>query len=208
MEPGRQSKVLKWSVIIGIIIVLNLFFNYAISLVYPAPDYNVFCPQSQIVNPPENQTGCLKAGGQWTVYPASAVPTPATTITPVTPTNSVANSPASVKSVPMIPATSQPTGYCDATYTCGNNYTTAMNLYDRNIFIALVSLGVISILVGLFWRTTDAVSVGLSFGGVVSLIIGSGRYWSEAGNILKVVILAVALVALIWVGVRKFKDKE
>lgn len=202
MEYGRQSKVLKWSVIIGIVVVLNLFFNYALSLIYPAPDYNAFCPQSQINNPPENQTACLKAGGQWTVYPASPTPMPAT------PTNKATNGTATGKGLPVIPATSQPTGYYNVTYTCSNNYSAAMNIYDRNIFIALISLGVISIVIGLFWRTTDAVSIGLSFGGVISLLIGSGRYWSEAGNILKVVILAVALVALIWLGVRKFSNES
>jgi hypothetical protein len=46
-----QSKLLKWSLILGIVIVTNLFVNYSISLVVSEPQYNDFCPQTYAPTP-------------------------------------------------------------------------------------------------------------------------------------------------------------
>jgi hypothetical protein len=179
-----HSRALKWSIIIAIIIVLNLFFNYAITLVYPTPQYSDFCPANQVVASPANQKDCLAVGGQWTQ-----------TVSP--------QDPAAVKSLPAI---SQTTGYCDQYYTCNKAFTAASDAFGKNVFIILVVLGIISIVSSIFLKSSTVVSVGLSLGGVLSLIIASARYWGEAGNLLRVLILALALVALIWVGLRKFKN--
>ncbi len=180
----KQSRVLKWSLIIGVVIVLNLFFNYAISLIYPSPEYQKFCPDEQVISPPATKTQCVAIGGQWTenTYP---------------------------KGEPIVEGVKQPPqvqGYCNPTYTCQKNYDAVRKVYERNVFVALIILGIISLLCGMFLKIGQAVSVGLSFGGVLSLVIASMRYWSEAGNMLRVVILAIALIALIWVGVKKFQD--
>ncbi|MEI6420319.1 MAG: hypothetical protein WCO30_01670 [bacterium] len=59
----------KWSLVLAIVIVSNIFFAYAISLVYPAPEYNKFCPQNQ-VNPALNdELSCTGVGGQWNAVP-------------------------------------------------------------------------------------------------------------------------------------------
>jgi hypothetical protein len=42
---NTQPRILKWSLIAGLVIVINLFFGYSLSLVYKQPDYNTFCPQ-------------------------------------------------------------------------------------------------------------------------------------------------------------------
>lgn len=48
-----ENRIGKWSVIFGIVIVLNLFFNYALSLVYKQPSYESFCqPQAPVVSEP------------------------------------------------------------------------------------------------------------------------------------------------------------
>lgn len=182
-NPRRQSKVLKWALIIGIVIVLNLFFNYAISLVYPSPQYEKFCPNEQVISPPTSKKECVAIGGQWTenTYPVDGP-------------------------VKTMPAGQEVKGYCNPNYTCQKNLETMNKSYQRNVFITLVLLGIASIIVGIFVQITDAVSVAFSLGGVLSLVIASIRYWSEAGNLLKVILLAVALGALIWVGIKKFRE--
>ena len=60
-----QSKVLKWSLIIGIVIVLNLFFNYVLSLAYKNPKFEAFCPVSQVIENISTQKQCVDVGGQW-----------------------------------------------------------------------------------------------------------------------------------------------
>ncbi len=178
-----QSKVLKWSVIMGIVIVLNLFFNYTLSLVYKSPDYNVFCPSSQVVNIPETQEACVLEGGQWTnnayYYDKFTAPSEV-----------------------------QPKGYCDLQYTCRADYESASSNYNRNIFVALVLLGALSVLAGNFFQSNAVVSNGLALGGVLSFIIASMRYWSAANDFIRVVILAIALGLLIWVAMKKFKNQN
>src|SRR4051812_20661874 len=105
---NNQSKVLRWTTIIGITIVLNLFFNYALSLAYKSPDFLAYCPNPQVITQPTTQKSCTDQGGQWTdnVYG---------------------------KPVPV--GETQPGGYCDLQYTCRQNFDTAQKSYDRNVFV-------------------------------------------------------------------------
>lgn len=175
-----KPKVLKLALIIGIVIVLNLFFNYAISLFYKEPNYDVFFAQPQVVQQINTKEECLKVGGQWNegsaVYPQTN-PAPAST--------------PDIKS------------FCNPNFTKQQEFDQAREIYNRNIFIILVVLGAIFLLVGAF-VVNEIVSLGLSWGGVLSLIIASMRYWSDADNWVKVLILAIALVTLFWIAIKKF----
>jgi hypothetical protein len=172
-----HSSLMKWSLIFGIVIVMNLFFNYAISLVYKAPDYNDYYRSEQVVPNIDNQNDCVAVGGQWSASTPQVVSD-----------NGIA------KTV---------TGYCDPNYTKQQQYDAATKSYDRTVFIILVVLGVISVVGGVL-ASNIVLSLAFSWGGVLSLFIASVRYWSDANNILKVLILAVALGSLIWTAVKKF----
>jgi hypothetical protein len=160
-ETQYSSRLVKWSLIIGIVIVMNLFFNYAISLVYKAPDYDIYFPSSQVVPVIVTQADCIAVGGQWN------------------------------------------SGYCNQEYTKQLQYDAAQKNYDRVVFIALVILGVLSIVAGTIFEN-EVLSLAFSWGGVFSLFIASLRYWSDANNFLKVIILAIALGSLIWTAIKKF----
>ncbi len=184
-QTPRKSNFLKWSLIIGIVIVLNLFFTYALSLVYTVPSFDDFCGNAQAAIV-DTQQSCLKVGGQWT-----QTATPQAMVSPGT-----------------VPSRAPDVnGYCNPTFTCQKNFDAVNKIYDRNVFVVLVVLGIVSIVFGIFLKIPDAVTIGLSLGGVLALIIASVRYWSEAESILKVIILAVALIALIWVGIKKFSEQ-
>ncbi len=127
---------------------------------------------------------CTEAGGSWSenTYP-------------VAPDKSGVSNPVQVN------------GYCNATYTCGNNFNDAEGMYNRNVFIMLIILGILSLVLGAYaTHLSSVVSLGFSFGGVLSLIIGSMRYWSNMQDVLRVVVLAVALAALVWIGIKKIKE--
>ena len=181
-----QSKVLKWALIIGIVIVLNMFFNYTLSLVYKTPDYSSFCPQQQVNQVVNDQNTCVAQGGQWN-----------------------ANFP-QVKVGDTIPISqiTAPQGYCNLQFTCGNNYNTAQKTYDRNVFITLVILGALCVALGSFLNSNVLISYAFSLAGVLSFIIASMRYWTSADDLIKVIILAIALAILIWVAFKKFKDNQ
>lgn len=176
----KNLNILKWVLIVSIVIVLNLFFNVATRLGYPEPIWENFCPQKQVNISPANQDECLSVGGAWNEN----------------------NYPVPDKGIREI----QPTGYCDATFTCGKAYNEVHKIYNRNVFVVMVVLGLISIIAGFLTSNISAVSLGLSFGGVISLLIGSIRYWSDMHEYLRLIILALALVALIWLGVKKIRE--
>lgn len=166
MTSTKTTTALRWALIVAIIIILNLFFNYAISLVYDAPDRDMYFS----VN---TEDECAEIGGDWNEFEEKT-----------------------------LSSAGERAGYCDA----NSAYNEAREPYERNVFIALVILGVISLGIGVLISGTSVVATGLSFGGVLSLIIGSLRYWSSADDIIRLLILAIALALLIWLGITKFKD--
>ncbi len=183
METQKKSRFLKVAVIIGIVVVLNLFFNYALSLIYKSPDYLAFCPNSQVIKQITTQEECTTNGGQWNSNEV-AVPVEKGSL-----------------ATPALPA-----GYCNQNYTCQKKFDEASRVYDRNVFITLVILGAISLIVGVVLSANVVLSSGLAYGGVLSFIIASTRYWSSADDLIKVVILAIALALLIYIAIKKFKD--
>ena len=177
----KNINILKWALVLGIVIVLNLFINVSIALVYDQPEWDKFCVQKQVTVAPNTQEKCVADGGAWTE-----------------------NVGYSVDSKPV--NVSEPKGYCDVNFTCQKNYSEASSVYNRNVFIILVVAGVLSLGAGFFLAQYSAVSFGLSFGGVLSFVIGSVRYWSDMDDYIRVIILGLALVALIWLGIKKIKD--
>lgn len=185
ISPRKNVNILKWLLIVSIVIVLNLFFNFAISSFYHAPKYNDFCKAEQVNVQPTSKEACVAGGGQWNE--SSTVEKPI---------------PANVKEAQKL----QTTSYCDITFTCQKNFETARNLYERNVFVILVILGVASLIAGFVFSAISVVSLGLSLGGVLSLVIASIRYWSAMDEYIRVIILGLALIVLIWIGIKKFKE--
>lgn len=183
MSSSRNT-IIGWALTLAIVVVLNLFFSYAIMLVYEEPTYEKFCSEKQVRVVPQTQTECTTSGGQWVDgeyggkygYPVPASPD------------------------------GKFVSYCNENYTCSNNYDSARALYNRNVFVALVLLGLVSFLVGFYVKQSFSVTMGLILGGVLSFIIGSIRYWSDMQPYLQVIILGLALVALIWFGIWKLND--
>ena len=172
-----HSKALSWTIVAALVIVVNLFFYYAIATVYPQPKVDAFCPaqpQSYLY-----AASCVGAGGQWT------------------------NNQLTPKEVTDAVKAGQPLGWCDPNFACNQNYAHALGAYDRNVFVVLIVLSLAVIAAGLF-VSVDVLSIGFSWAGVVSLIVASLRYWSDAANWMRVVILALALVLLVWLAVKKF----
>lgn len=187
-KPKKNINVLKWILIISIMIVLNLFFNYAVSIVYKEPKFDQFCKPEQVNVVPTNRNECVSKGGQWTESASLE-------------SNQNNQQTADPKSVNTKVISS-----CDLNFTCSKNFETALNLYNRNVFILLIIFGIISLLLGFWLSQFTAVSLGLSLGGVLSLIIGSTRYWTQMSDYIRLIILGIALGLLVWLGIKKIKD--
>lgn len=176
----HHSGVIKWAFIIGIAIVINLFLTYLVRVVYHEPLLENFCLEKQVNEVIETKEACVEIGGQWNEN--------------------------NVKSVPQRGDVLEPNGYCNTTFTCQKQFDDVNKVYNRNVFIVFVVAGIVLLGGSVFLAGAEAVSLGLSFGGVLALIIGSTTYWSDMDDILRVVILGFALAALIFVAWKKFRE--
>lgn len=174
INTSKQSSFVKISIIVAIVIVMNLFFNYAVSLVYNEPTMDSFIKPAQVVESITTKEKCVSVGGQW-----------------------------SENATPIEKGKTEIQGYCNENYTKQLNYDTARKVYEKKVFITLIILGIISLIAAGF-LTISILSAAFAWGGVLSLIIASMRYWSQADNLAKVIILALALGILIWLAVKKF----
>lgn len=190
--PKKRINFKKFILVVGIIIVLNLFFNYGVATFYDEPKYDDFCKPELSSKSYNSEDECKNAGGMWsanqTLYDKRAL----------------------IESEPTAPLAInqfEPKGWCDVQYSCRKDFETANSLYNRNVFIVLIIAGVISIVVGFLVGQSEAVSLGLSFGGILSLIIGSIRYWSDMNDYLRFIILGIALAVLVYIGIKKFRNE-
>lgn len=174
VSDKKPSKFVHISIIIAIVIVINLFSNYAVSLIYKEPVYNAFVTPTQVVENITTKEKCISVGGQWSenVYPE-------------------------------VKGQTKVEGYCNAEYTKQLNYDAARASYEKKVFITLIIFGVLLLVLAGF-MSIQILSIAFAWGGVLSLIIASMRYWSSADTLFKVIILALALILLIWLAVKKF----
>lgn len=181
-SPKKTPSFVKWALILGIAIVINLFLTYLVRVIYHEPAYTDFCPEKQVHEAIETKEECLQIGGQWNEnIETKAVPQPA-------------GEPFRV------------VGYCNENFICDQQFQDTNRVYNRNVFVVFVIAGMLLLIGSAFLAGAETISLALSFGGVLALIIGSIRYWSDMNDILRVVILGVALVALIFVAWKKFRD--
>ena len=180
------NSILKWSLVLGIVIVLNLFFAYAMKVVYEAPEWDQYCKEKQVIERVDTEEACLVEGGQWNanIY------------------NKGIQRGVELEMMPV------EEGYCNLNFVCQNEYKDAQENYEKNVFMTLIGLGVLSIIISFLIANTVVVSMGLSLGGVLSFVVASIRYWQFASEYLQVIILGLALAVLIWLGVKKFGESE
>lgn len=169
-------KFKKIALAIGIVIILSIFFNYGIYTFYKPPKYESFCPQDLFSKTAATESDCTKNGGLWH---------------------------ASGPEVPVITDEKRPTAWCDIAYQCNKDFQVVRDVYNRNVFVILTILGILSLLAGIYIISVDAVTNGFLFGGILSIIIGAIRYWSAMDDYLRFIISGIALILLIWVGYKK-----
>ena len=96
--------------------------------------------------------------------------------------------------------------HCSNKLDCHLGYQELQDKHDLVVFVVAIILGVLAIVVGVLLKK-DAISTGILAGGVLLLLYGTIRYWRHADDILKFILLGIALAVLIWLGYKKF-DKR
>lgn len=174
LQPRKQSILVRYAVLGGIVILINLFAVYALKVAYPEPMYDDFCKVEQVKKTFATEEECVGNGGQWN---------------------------ASSGEKEMLQS-----AYCNADFTCSKEHSEAYSLYSRNVFIVFVAFGLFLLVGSLFVSGSTLVASGLSFAGTLALIIGSMGYWSDMNDILRLVVLGVALVTVLYLAWKKFED--
>jgi hypothetical protein len=179
-EERRAPKFVRWVVMLGIIIALNIFLFVGRSLVLSEPKQQDFCQTSNYNVPPQDARSCVAAGYTWNGTDMPAPPT--------------------VSKPPM------PTGYCDVYAKCQKKFDAAHEQFALYAFVFGIALGIAAIVISVLPLGSSIVSAGLSYGGVLSLVVASAQYWGDAGNLLRFGISFIALAALIYIGIKRFRD--
>ncbi len=174
----NHPKFVRWALMIGIVVILNVFFSVVLALAFPAPVYDDFCPRVNVS--PTDAATCDAQGGEWTAY----APVPAY----------------------ADPSSPKMTGYCDMYAKCQKPYQEASDQHALYAFLLMIALGLVALVAGFMPIGSSIVSTGLSYGGVIALVIGSAEYWGTAGNWLRLAIATIGLVALLYIGWRRFRD--
>ena len=179
------EKVKSIALAISIAIVINIFFNYGIFTFYKEPEWNDFCvdrPYPLI----ENRQDCETAGGKWSDQAFQEVPRPA---------------------APLEEGKGKFQGYCDYQFYCRQEFEGKHSVYNRNVFLILLVLGLATLFIGIYSKKSESVANGLLFGGILSIIIGTIRYWSNMDDYLRFIFSGIALALLIYIGYKKFKNE-
>lgn len=169
-------KFVRWALMLGIVVILNVFFFVLVSVVFPEPKYEDFCVAAAKPAPqPINQAACEAADGIWNPTPEYSPKTDAA-------------------------------GYCDLYAKCQKPYETAREAHALKAFVLMIALGLLALIVGLMPLGSSMVASGLSYGGVLAFVVGSMSYWGTADSWVRLAIAGVGLVALLYIGIRRFKD--
>ena len=77
------------------------------------------------------------------------------------------------------------------------------------MFIISLIFGILVIVGRTIFISTNSISRGLMFGSLMFIIYGTGRYWNYMDDLVRFIILSIALVVLIYVSYwtsKKMKD--
>ena len=198
-KKKKQTHVF-FSILIGVAIavLISLFYNYSFKLIYPNPTIDMGAyndAQQKCYNTYNKQVyikdQCLNEGGSWYQY---ASPNGTTLV--------------DGKEVQIMGRCEYATKVQECLKQAGPNPydNTARDLQTRYRSFGALILGIILVVISMFIRNVLAVSIGLSLGGISLLLTGTIYFWRDMPGLMRVIILALGLAAIIFFAVRKLKN--
>ena len=190
---------------IAIALVFVFFVGFGIATFYKAPKYEDFCPQKEFKEI-LTQEKCEAEKGKWTSYergipkPAAAMGDNQLLCTKLSDTGK--NVTLNCETLQQI----QQAGYCDLYFYCSQDFQKVNEKYTRNVFIVASGIGIIALIIG-FALGMASVSAGLMGGGVLTILYGTIRYWSDLPDYGRFIILGITLAILIWLGYKRIKKE-
>ncbi len=165
--------------VICFLVLVTTFTTRLFQLVFHKPEYNAFCPDSLYSKQYTNEANCIADGGQWSPY---------------------AVAPMQVDEVR--PAKDAVTGSCNITYTCNKQYEEANKIFERNMFIATVAIGLALLLISTF-IAMRLLSIALMVSGGFIAIFGALRYFGNVPELVRVIFLGIGIAILVYIIVKR-----
>jgi len=189
---------------VGIAIVLAFFVGFGIATFYASPQYEDFCGEREKSVNRVTQENCDELGGKWNseefARPIARIESNQLLCTKISEKDDALT--LNCQSQEEI----QNQGYCDRNFYCRQEFDDVREVYNRNVFIAATGLGIIAIIIG-FALTVTGVSSGIMGGGILAIIYGTLRFWSDLPDYGRFIILGLTLGLLIWLGYKKTHKK-
>jgi len=198
-----MSKFKQVFLAIAIAIVFVFFVGFGIATFYKTPKYEDFCGEREKFIDTVTEQTCDELGGKWN---SGDFARPITRVE----SNQLLCTKTSEKddAVTLNCQTQEELdnrGYCDRDFVCRGEFDDVREIYNRNVFIVATGIGIIVLIIG-FALKMASVSSGLMSGGILAIIYGTIRYWSDLPDFGRFVILGITLIILIWLGYKKLKQ--
>jgi hypothetical protein len=185
----KTSSIKKTILGIGIALLLVLFWGYSVHTFYERPESDDFCKDTK----PMIEVDYCEDYDEEVIHPEFRGPVPVP----------------GGKGCYCYEVDKEGNKKCETAnpeYTkCWESYDVSREKHEKNSFIVLVILGLLSIFVGGVLLKVEAVSSGIMGGGVLTLLYAALRFWGSLPDYGRLLILGVALATLIWLGYKKFK---
>ena len=184
-----MSKVKQVLLAVGIAIIFALFVGYGIATFYKSPKYEDYCKGKEYPRPYIETEPNIKNTNCGYVKPDEKL---------VVECNEKKGD---------IMANYTDKGCIESYYCemCNKEYRDKQEIYDRNVFIITLILGLAAIIVGGIVLTITSVSSGLMGGGMLTVIYGTIRYWGFMPDVVRFIELGIVLIVLIWIGYKKIR---
>jgi len=189
---------------IAIAIIFVFFIGFGIATFYTSPQYEDFCGEREKFVDIITEQKCDDLGGKWNPQEF------ARTRERIENNQLLCTKISEKDDALTLNCQSQEQlenqGYCDRDFYCRQEFDDTREIYNRNVFIVATGIGIITLIIG-FALKLAAVSSGLMAGGILTIIYGTIRYWSDLPDYGRFIILGLALGILIWMGYKKVKKK-
>jgi len=181
MEPKKLAMIL------GIAVLLPLFFGLFMDALYDEPAYDRYCNESKYSMPyPEP----VKAGINCTYSYG--------------PEQQQCDRSGGISRMKYDSNNCASYDWCDY---CSKDYDTARSVYNRNLFLILAPLGLIVVLLGIYF-TVDYLGAGMMLGGLITMFYATVRYFSDMSKMLRALVILVELLIIMWIGYKKIDDNK
>lgn len=201
----KVSKIKQVLLSVAVAIIFVLFVGYGINTFYEEPKYNDFCSDDLHNEVIETQAKCEAFGGEWNDYRGKtlAIEDNQLLCDKVSESNGSMNLNCRTNGNDL-----REEGWCNVDKECSGNFHDAREGYNKNVFIVAVLIGLVTLAIGGIFLNVESIGSGLMGGSVLTILYGTIRYWGNASDVLRFVMLGAVLATLIWLGYTKLNPKN